>query len=99
MLFRSTTTKEGTHLEHVGQETEDRVEALELLLLVGAVGDAGKQLGEKAEIDDEGGSEERVLALVEDVLFAKRKASVTATERTTRTKRTMVERPPIMISE
>jgi hypothetical protein len=57
-----------TDLEHVGQKTEDGVEVLPLLLTGLAVGNSAHELGEEAEVEDERGRKERVLALVEHVL-------------------------------
>ena len=61
-----------TDLEHVGEQTENRVEAFELVLLVRSVGDSGEELSEDAEIDDERRGEERILTFVEDVLLHRR---------------------------
>lgn len=55
-------------LEHVGQEREDGVERLVLGFLVGgAVLNAGEELGEDGQVEDEWRGEERVFAFVEDV--------------------------------
>ena len=50
-------------LQHERQQGENRVEALKLLRLVVAVGDTSHELGEKDQIDDEGGGKEGILAL------------------------------------
>ena len=65
-------------LEHVGEDAQDRVEVLEVLRL--RLGrslplDAGHHLGNDDEIDDQGGSQQRVLAHVEE-----RNGLVTAAE-------------------
>jgi hypothetical protein len=52
-------------LEHVRQDAENRVEAL-VLATLGLPGDAGHELGDEDEIDDERGGEEGVLAHVEE---------------------------------
>ena len=43
-------------LEHVRQDAEDAVEALELVLAVRAPLDARHDLGDEDQVDDEGGS-------------------------------------------
>lgn len=49
-------------LEHVRQQGEDRVQRREVLLLLGlAVFDAGEELSEDGEIQDEGSGKERIL--------------------------------------
>ena len=58
-------------LEHVGEDAQDAVEVLEVLLGSGAsLGslplDAGHHLGDDDEIDDQGGGEQRILAHVEE---------------------------------
>jgi hypothetical protein len=59
-------------LEHVAQERQHRVERLELGLSLAAVRDAGEQLGEDGEVENERRGEEGVLALVEYVLRRQR---------------------------
>ena len=57
------------HLQHVAQDAEHAMEALVLgrvVLGVGSPGDAGHQLGNDDEIDDQGRRQQRVLADVED---------------------------------
>lgn len=53
-------------LEEVRQQAEDRVESVEFLGLVLAVGDTGQELGNERQVDDERGSKKRVLASVVD---------------------------------
>lgn len=63
-------------LEHVREEREDAVQRLELWVLVVAhftVGNASEELGEDGQVEDERGSEKRVLKI-------ERKVSITVEE-------------------
>lgn len=62
---RSAGRRQG-RLEHVAQHAENAVEALEVAVALGAPLDAGHELGNNDEVDDEGRRQQRVLAHVED---------------------------------
>lgn len=102
---RSETNKR-THLQHVGQQGQNRVETLELSFLLNglssSVGDSSQELSKDAEIDDERRGKERIFANVEErlgTLNETKSVSRVIVDSRQRLRRTSVFRPPMAISE
>ena len=83
-------------LEHVGEQGQDGVEGSEVLLLTDlAVLDAGEELAQDSQVQDQGSGEEGVLRIGSAWGNDEEKSKLTSHS----LKMLMVERPPQKISE